>query len=104
MNLLKRLGMLQEQLDVLNRHDNDLFRSVLGMDSLPKEMKSPGYGGVDNYVQYETLNNPEMIIELAKKIDLVESKLNIQKNSYLKIEEFYKNKEEFFSQTPIMSQ
>lgn len=100
--LEKKVSDLGEELQIIQIHDEDLLRTVLGMEELPKDIRSAGFGGADYYSEYLDLENSEMIIGISKKIDNLESKILVQKKSLDKIASYYANKRKHFKEIPLI--
>ena len=97
-----KIENLTNKLLEVRSHDQNLLRSVLGMDTLPQEIWNAGIGGVDRYSHLNSFENAELIINLSKKIDNIESKIKVQKESLESITSFYENKRNLIAQTPLI--
>ena len=52
--LNRQLDRHDEQLAALQMRDDGIYRSIFGMNAIPKEVRNAGFGGVNRYVQYES--------------------------------------------------
>lgn len=69
----------------LKERDKKIYRALLGGKNIPEEIWDAGYGGSDRYEQFQNLKNAEILIETNKKLDKLQSHINIQKTSYLDV-------------------
>jgi hypothetical protein len=74
-------------MDYLKLSDEERFRPILNMDSLPESFRKPGYGGVDRYRDLEGLSNSSLIISTHQKLDNLNNMANVQEESFKTINE-----------------
>ncbi|MBN2349679.1 MAG: M23 family metallopeptidase [Bacteroidales bacterium] len=66
-----------------NHYANDNFyRGILGLDSLPVTIRDAGTGGTEKYTKFDNLQNAEKVKIISQKIDIIKNQLRIQENSY----------------------
>ncbi len=88
----QQLKLLDRKLDSLSSiltikiytNDNS-FRAVLELDSLANTIREAGTGGSDQNMQFQNLNNPALLLKLAKKLDKINHQLQIQEESHNEI-------------------
>ena len=83
------LELLERRMDAnntllleLQRRDNNVYRSVYGMEEIPVDVRNAGFGGVDRYRHFEMLSNGEFLAGLAQKMDVLYKKAYVQSCSY----------------------
>lgn len=71
--------------DVLsNNHfkDDNLYRMILEIDTIPKSIRDAGIGGSEKYKELDNLKKAGIVINVAQKIDKLYRQIDIQKESY----------------------
>ncbi len=61
----------------LSYKDDSVYRTMLGMDPLPKEIKDAGYGGSKNILNANGFPNSEITGEMLEEINALKSKLKV---------------------------
>jgi hypothetical protein len=74
-------------IEYLRLTDDERYRPILDMDSLPESYRKPGYGGVDRYADYSGLANSDLLISAHQKLDDLNSRARVQDESFKSIEE-----------------
>jgi murein DD-endopeptidase MepM/ murein hydrolase activator NlpD len=88
----RQLIILDRKLDSLSSvltqkiyfNDNS-FRAVLELDSLAHTIREAGTGGSEQNIQFQNLNDPALLMKLAKKLDKMNHQLQIQEESHNEI-------------------
>ncbi len=65
--------------------NDDAFRAILQLDSLANSIREAGTGGSELNIQFQNLNNPELLLKLAKKLDKINHQCQIQEESHNEI-------------------
>lgn len=76
--LNRQLDRHDEQLAALQMRDDGIYRSIFGMNAIPKEVRNAGFGGVNRYVQYESAP----LRDIAKRVDILTKKTYVQSKSF----------------------
>jgi murein DD-endopeptidase MepM/ murein hydrolase activator NlpD len=71
----------------LKLSDEERYRPILNMDSLPESYRKPGYGGVDRYNDLEGFSNSSLLISTHQKLDNLNNMVNVQEESFKSINE-----------------
>ena len=71
----------------LRLSDENRYRPILNMDSLPESFRNPGYGGVDRYRDIEGYINSSILISAHEKLDALNNLARVQEESFKSIEE-----------------
>ena len=82
-----KLNLFQKVLVKEHFEDDNYYRTILGLDSLPNTIRDAGTGGSEKYEGFGMLPYSEEIIKLSKKVDAIKSQLKIQEESYKVLEE-----------------
>lgn len=85
------LGMsMDNSLRVLNDlklSDDNRYRPVLEMDSIPSSVRKMGYGGTDRYDELEGYDNSRLMITMRKKVNEIKNMTSFQLESFNSVEE-----------------
>ena len=98
--LKKTNARLNSRLELLNRNldadadylasfqsrDNDVYRSVFGMNEIPEEVRNAGFGGVDRYAYLDAVDRTGLLRKTDTRLDVLTKKAYLQVNSFDEIE------------------
>lgn len=95
---------LDEQITAIAEKDNEMYRSVLGMDQISYEERQAGVGGSDPYDEFDVYNEStsELLKWTASKVDNLERRIGIQKLSFEEIKSQYNVNKEKMSHIPAI--
>ena len=84
--------------------DNEMYRSVLGMDPITEEERNPGIGGADLYSQFDLYSEEtaEILKWTTSRLDNLERQVNIQKMSFNEIKDYYNINQERLRHLPAI--
>lgn len=77
--------------DIQDRDDN-IYRMIFEAEPIATSVRKAGYGGTNRYEALGGYDNSGIVTETAKKIDIIESQLNVQSKSYDYVYNMAKNK------------
>ena len=109
--LLKQLNQTREtikgykkDLNQLAQNDNELYRSMLGMEPIPEGERKAGAGGADIYSEFDayTEEASEALKWTAENLEKMEYSIDIQKSSFNQIKEKYNSKRKKFARVPAI--
>ncbi|MBN1821555.1 MAG: M23 family metallopeptidase [Prolixibacteraceae bacterium] len=83
--------------------DDSLYRIILEKQPLSPEIRQGGFGGTDKYKPLENLENADLVISEAKRLDIISKKADVQLNSYNEVLKAAKEKEKFHKAFPALS-
>ncbi len=89
-------------LEDIAQRDNYIYRTTFAQDSIPSTIRNSGVGGTDRYKHLEGFQSTDIVKDVAKKLDQVENKLNIQSLSYNELIKELKEKELLNKALPIL--
>lgn len=78
----RRMDTYQEILDQLEQRDNEVYRSVFGMNEIPSEVRDAGIGGVNRYEAFADLSDSSLLKTTAIRLDRLTKKAYIQSKSF----------------------
>lgn len=87
-----QLARANKGLETLESHDNNIYRPVLNIDSIPLSVRQAGFGGADRYRDLQGYANSELMTKTARKMDILICELYVQSKSYDELEKLEKNK------------
>ena len=80
--LNRRMDESQTALTSLQLRDDDLYRSLFGMNAIPAEVRNAGFGGVNRYSRYDEVCPDGMLKRTAVRVDVLTKKSCIQSKSF----------------------
>ncbi len=98
----KDLGKIDKVLAELEQRDDNIYRVIFEAEPIPSSIRKAGFGGVNKYSELEVLNNSELVIETAKKLDMIAKEAYIQSKSYDEVLELALNKEKMLACIPAI--
>jgi len=81
--LNQRLSTMSTVLGDLQDRDDDIYRVVFEAEPIPDEVRMAGFGGVNRYKKYRSLENSELVSETMKKADILSKQLVVQSKSLM---------------------
>ncbi|MDR8391816.1 M23 family metallopeptidase [Aliifodinibius sp. S!AR15-10] len=95
---------LDSELNQLAQTDNEMYRSVLGMEPIPYDEREAGMGGADVYSDYDVYSQEtaEILKWTSEKLEMLERGINIQKASFTEIKKYYNGNQEKMEHIPAI--
>jgi murein DD-endopeptidase MepM/ murein hydrolase activator NlpD len=89
-----KLSETENTLNGIVERDNNVYRAVFEEDTIPYTIRNAGFGGVNRYAKYENLGieNSDLLIDIYRRIDILQKKAYIQSKSLDRIGELASNK------------
>ena len=75
---------------------------IFEAEPIPTSIRQAGYGGSNRYEALNGYENSAIIKETAKKIDMIESQMNVQSKSFDDVYDMAKNKAQMLSCIPAI--
>ena len=100
--LTKKIDNAYQVLENVEQRDNNLYRHYFETNPIPEEQRRAGFGGINRYKKYEGYDNSQLVIESAKRIDILEKAIVLQSKSLDEIATLAKNKEHLLSAIPAI--
>jgi murein DD-endopeptidase MepM/ murein hydrolase activator NlpD len=85
--------------DIQNRDDN-IYRVIFEAEPIPSTIRKAGFGGANRYSKLENLDNADLIINTAKKLDILSSQVYVQSKSYDDIVKMALGREKMIASMP----
>ena len=84
-----RMEVMSRQLDEyddallsLQMRDDDIYRSIFGMNEIPSEIRNAGFGGVNRYSHYDGIGQNGLLKNTAVRLDVLTKKTYVQSRSF----------------------
>ncbi|MDD4148658.1 MAG: M23 family metallopeptidase [Bacteroidales bacterium] len=98
----QRLDESDKLLEDIADRDNFIYRTTYEQDSIPFTIRNSGVGGSNRYKHLEGYESTDIVKDIAKKLDKVETKLNIQSLSYNELIKEIKERKATYLALPIL--
>ncbi|MGQ1890269.1 M23 family metallopeptidase [Thermophagus sp. OGC60D27] len=98
----KKLQQIQVALNDIQHRDENIYRVIYQADSIPNSIRRAGFGGMNRYKHLENLDNAKLVINTAKKLDIIMKQLYVQSKSFDEIIDLTLRKEEMLRCTPAI--
>ncbi|MDR2926671.1 MAG: M23 family metallopeptidase [Cytophagaceae bacterium] len=98
----KKLEQVEQVLDDIQQRDENVYRVIYQADSIPNSIRRAGFGGVNRYDYLENMDNAELVVSTAKKLDIISKQLYVQSTSFDEIIGLAKRHEEMLRATPAI--
>ena len=97
----KDLSLILEVLGDIQLRDDNIYRAIFETDPYPDYNRQLGTGGNSmNYKKYENMEYGDLVIEISKKIELIEKKLASQSKSFDEVFDLTKEKQKMIKSIP----
>ena len=80
--LNRQLDGYNDALSALQMRDDDIYRSLFGMNEIPSEVRNAGFGGVNRYAHYDDVDPNGILKKTAVRIDVLTKKTYVQSKSF----------------------
>lgn len=72
------LDMSERLLDGIEKRDDDVYRSIFGLEDIPQEVKQAGFGGVNRYFYLDDFGASALLKSTVKRLDVLTKRSYIQ--------------------------
>ena len=95
---------LEQEVQHISQMDNEMYRSVLGMEPITEEERNPGIGGSNPYSEFDLYSEDaaEILRWTSSRLDNLERQVNIQKLSFSEIQNYYNENQERLRHMPAI--
>lgn len=98
----RHLNDLEIVLNQMQERDDNIYRSIFEAEPLNYSVREAGFGGSNLYRELEGLENSEIVIATAQRLDILERQTYIQSDSYDDLVEMAINKEKMIASIPAI--
>lgn len=100
--LNNQISQLENVLSDIEKRDDNIYRAIFNADPIPAWKRDAGFGGVNRYESLEGYANSELVVETARKLDLLTKAVYVQSKSYDEVIDMARNREEMLSSLPAI--
>lgn len=95
---------LKYKVNTLAERDNEIYRTILGIDPISYDERLAGMGGADLYSHFDRYNatTAQLLRNTAFNLEVIERQINIQQLSLEEIKEFYNENQTMLRHLPVM--
>lgn len=97
-----KLNQIELVLEDVQMRDENIYRVVYEADSIPTSVRKAGFGGINRYEGLEDMTNSEIVIETARRLDIITKQLYVQSVSFDEIVGLAKRNEELIKCIPAI--
>ncbi len=98
----REMGNLEKVIEHLQETDDNLYRTIFGAEPIPATLRQGGVGGVNRYNELEGFNNSRLVIETAKRLDVIRKRVYIQSKSFDDLIRLASEKEDMLRSIPAI--
>jgi murein DD-endopeptidase MepM/ murein hydrolase activator NlpD len=100
--LNRQLDEYSDALVALQMRDDDIYRSLFGMNEIPSEVRNAGFGGVNRYAHYDDVDPDGALKKTAVRIDVLTKKTYVQSKSFDEVAQLSRRAGEMASCIPAI--
>ena len=100
--LNRQLDDYNDALTALQMRDDDIYRSLFGMNEIPQEVRNAGFGGVNRYAHYDDIDPHGVLKTTAVRIDVLLKKTYVQSKSFDEVAQLSRRAGEMASCIPAI--
>jgi hypothetical protein len=97
-----RLDDLEALITDMEQRDNDIYRVMFEADPIPSQVRRSGFLDADRYVDLYGYMNSGMVVNTARKLDVIASQLYNQSVSYDELFDKARNKSDMLAHIPAI--
>jgi len=98
----KQLDNVELLLQNMQQRDDNIYRTIFEAEPLNYTVREAGFGGTDKYRDLASQGNAELVLETAKRLDIISRKAVIQSSSYEDLMDMAINKELMLASIPAI--
>jgi hypothetical protein len=96
----KDFDKLSNMLEDIQNRDDNIYRVIFESEPIPSSVRLAGFGGTNRYSDLENMDNSDLIISTARKLDILSKRVFIQAKSYDEVAKMAMNKEKMIASMP----
>lgn len=100
--LNKKMDEAEKVLANVEERDNNIYRLYFEANPIPEEQRKAGFGGINRYKDLEGFDNSKLIINAAKRLDILQKQIVVQSKSLDEIAKLAEDKEKFLATIPAI--
>jgi hypothetical protein len=96
----KDLNRVEKVLEDLQQRDDYIYRVIFETDPISSSIRTAGFGGANKYAHLESMDNKDLVINTARKLDILSKEAYIQSISYDEVLKLAMQKEKMLESIP----
>jgi murein DD-endopeptidase MepM/ murein hydrolase activator NlpD len=96
----KDIEKISKALEDIQMRDDNIYRVIFEANPIPSSIRMAGFGGANRYTKLESMDNSELIISVAKKLDILSKQVYVQSKSYDDVVRMALGKEKMLASIP----
>ncbi len=96
----KDMEMIEKTLDDVQQRDDNIYRVIFETEPIPSSIRNAGFGGSNKYAHLENMDNSDLVISTAKRLDIIAKKTYVQSKSYEEVMKLALEKEKMLASIP----
>lgn len=98
------IQQLEDRMNEIARVDNEMYRSILGLESIPVDARNAGIGGSRNYEEFDfySAETSDILLWINSTIDNLDRRIQIQELSFEEIKTYYNENSERLKHIPAI--
>lgn len=98
----RQLDIYEAELEDLNLRNDDIYRSIFGMNPIPEEVLNAGFGGTNRYAELEGIGSGSLLRDTYVRLDVLSKKSYVQSKSFDEVANMSKRAGEMASCIPAI--
>jgi murein DD-endopeptidase MepM/ murein hydrolase activator NlpD len=98
----KQLDNIESVLGDMQQRDDNIYRTIFEAEPLNYSVREAGFGGSNRYKDLEKIENSRMVVNTAKRLDVITRKVVIQSKSYDDLTKMAVSKEKMLASIPAI--
>jgi len=98
----KDIEKISKELEDIQMRDDNIYRVIFEANPIPSAIRMAGFGGANRYTKLESMDNSELIVSVAKKLDVLSKQVYVQSKSYDEVVKMALGKEKMLASIPAI--
>ena len=98
----RQLDIYEKQLADLNLRNDDIYRSIFGMNEIPQEVLNAGFGGVNRYSEFDDMVSNSLLRNTYERLDVLAKRTFVQSKSFDEVSQLSQRAGEMASCIPAI--
>ncbi len=98
----KDIEKISKALEDIQMRDDNIYRVIFEANPVPSSVRMAGFGGANRYSKLESMDNSELIVSTAKKLDILSKQVYVQSKSYEEVVKMALGKEKMLASIPAI--
>jgi murein DD-endopeptidase MepM/ murein hydrolase activator NlpD len=100
--LKDRITSIQQQMQELEKRDNDVYRAIFEANPIPDSARAKAMANQLEIISVEKIKDHQLVAAIDETLKNLTSRIEAQKKSYDQVDQLVKNKEQLLAHTPAI--